>query len=124
MIVCLLLIKFILVRRRQLNEFEETKNNRTREENFEIVLKGLKKLNVVEIDRDLHNWTINAKYKSSLVAPAAEWLTIICLDACILVEFKADTYNHAVMDEKECNDRFQTTGVKKFFSLHCKLPPK
>ncbi len=84
-IVAFLLTKFILLRKRHLNEFEEIKNKRTQEENFEIALNGLKRLNVVEIDRDVHNWTINAKCKSSLIPPVFEWLTIVCLDNCVLV---------------------------------------
>jgi len=84
-IVAFLLTKFILLRTRQLNEFEEIKNRMTQAENFEIVLKGLKSLNVIEVNRDVHNWTINAKYKSKLIPPVFEWLTIVCLDNRVLV---------------------------------------
>lgn len=84
-VVAILLTKFILLRRKQLNEFEEIKNGMTQTENFEVVLKGLKTLNVIEVDRDVHNWTINAKYKSSLIPPVYEWLTIVCLDNRVLV---------------------------------------
>jgi hypothetical protein len=84
-VVAFLLTKFILLRRKQLNEFEEMENRMSQAENFEVVLKGLKTLSVVEVDRDVHNWTINAKYKSSLIPPVYEWLTIVCLDNRVLV---------------------------------------
>ena len=84
-IAAFLLTRFILLRKRQLNEFEEIENKRTQAENFEMVLKGLKSLNVVEIDKDVHSWTINAKCKSSLIPPVFEWLTIVCMDSCLLV---------------------------------------
>ena len=84
-IAAFLLTRFILLRKRQLNEFEEIENKRTQAENFEMVLKGLKSLNVVEIDKDVHSWTINAKCKSSLIPPVFEWLTIVCMDNCLLV---------------------------------------
>lgn len=79
------LIPFMLRRKRQLTEFEEIPNTRTKEVNFEIILQGLKTLNVVEVDRDIHNWTINAKYKTSSLPPVYEWLTIVCMDNLVLV---------------------------------------
>jgi hypothetical protein len=60
-------------------------NNRTQEENFGTVQEILKKLTIVEIDRDIHNWTVNAKYKNEFIPPFFEWLTIVCLDKRILV---------------------------------------
>lgn len=84
-VVAFLLTKFIFLRKKQLNEFEEIKNRMTQAQNFEDVLKGLKTLNMVEVDRDFHNWIINAKYKSSFIPPVYEWLTIVCLDNRVLV---------------------------------------
>jgi hypothetical protein len=85
LIVAILLTKLILLRKRQLNEFDEIQNTMTQSENFNAVLTGLKALNVTEVERDVHNWTINAKYKSRLIPPVFEWLTIVCLDNRILV---------------------------------------
>ena len=80
------LAKFMSVRHRQLYEFEEIESKGTSEENFVRVLQGLKTLNIVELDRDFLNVTINAKYKAtSLIPPFIEWLTIVSLDDKILV---------------------------------------
>ena len=80
-----LLTKFLLVRLRQLNGFEELQNKRTSKENFDYCIQTLKRLNIKEIDKDIHNLTINAKYRSTLIPPIYEWLTIVCLDNKILV---------------------------------------
>ena len=79
------LTNFLLVRLRQINGFEEFENKRTNAENFEHCILGLKTLNIVEVDNDVHNLTINAKYRSTLIPPFYEWLTIVCLDNKILV---------------------------------------
>ena len=80
------LAKFMFVRHRQLNEFEEIESKGTSEENFIRVLQGLKTLNIIELDRDFLNVTINAKYRATvLIPPFIEWLTIVCLDDKILV---------------------------------------
>lgn len=79
------LTRFLVVRTKQLNEFEELKKEGTQEENFAEVVKGLKQLNVVEIIQDANNSTISAKYKTKLLPPVFEWLTIVCLDDRILV---------------------------------------
>ena len=79
------LTRFLLIRTSQLNEFEELKNEKTQEENFAMVLQGLSRLNIVEMDKDLHHSVINARYKTKLLPPVFEWLTIVCLDNRILV---------------------------------------
>ena len=79
------LTKFLLIRHRQLNGFEELQNKGTGQENFNYVIQRLKTLNIVELDKDVHNLTINAKYRSILIPPVFEWLTIVCLDDMILV---------------------------------------
>ena len=75
----------MLVRLRQINRFEELENTRTNQENFEHCILKLKTLNIAEVDNDVHNLTINAKYRSTLIPPFYEWLTIVCLDNKILV---------------------------------------
>lgn len=84
-IASVFLTRFLLIRTSQLNEFEEIRNEKTQEENFAMVLQGLSQLNIVEIDKDLHNCAINARYKTKLLPPVFEWLTIICLDNRVLV---------------------------------------
>jgi len=79
------LTRFMLVRLRQINRFEELENTRTNQENFEHCILKLKTLNIAEVDNDVHNLTINAKYRSTLIPPFYEWLTIVCLDNKILV---------------------------------------
>lgn len=79
------LTRFLLIRLRQLNGFEELRIKGTREENFHYVIQKLKTLNIVELDNDIHSLTINAKYRSTFIPPVYEWLTIVCLDDKILV---------------------------------------
>jgi hypothetical protein len=83
-VVSAMLTRFAALRNRQLNEFEEITNKLSQADNFYVVLEGLKKLNVIEIDKDFHNWTINAKCKSKSLPPV-EWLTIVCLDNRVLI---------------------------------------
>lgn len=77
--------KFLLIRLKQLSGFEELENKRTKEENFEHCVLTLQTFNIVEIDNDIHNLTINAKCRSTLMPTIYEWLTIVCLDNKILV---------------------------------------
>lgn len=84
-LVSISLTKFVLHRLSQLNQFEELNNKRTKEENFEHCLDKLKNLNIVDIDKDVHNLAINAKYKGTFILPIYEWLTIVCLDNKVLV---------------------------------------
>lgn len=79
------LTKFLFIRLRQLNGFEELQNKGTSEESFSHVIHRLKTMNIVELDKDIHNFTINAKYRSTLIPPVFERLTIVCLDDKILV---------------------------------------
>jgi uncharacterized membrane protein YiaA len=111
-VVAFLLVKFILLRKRQLNEFEEIKNTLTQAENFEQVLKGLKILNVVEVDQDGHNWTINARYKSSLIPPVHEWLTIVCLDNRVLVNSRPTPATMLLWIRRSAMIDFKKTYVK------------
>jgi hypothetical protein len=79
------LTRFLFLRLRQLNEFEELELKGTNEENFNYVIQRLKTLNIVELEKDIHTLTINAKYRSTFIPPVFEWLTIVCLDDKILV---------------------------------------
>ena len=76
---------FIYRRIKQINAFDEIENNRSQDDNFQYVSRALKNLNVVDVDRDIHNWTISARHKSTFLPPPYEWLTIVCLDEKILV---------------------------------------
>lgn len=79
------LMMFLLMRLRQINGFEELESKRTKEKNFQHCILRLKTLNIVEVDNDINNLTISAKYKSTLIPPVYEWLTIVCLDNKLLV---------------------------------------
>lgn len=79
------LTRFLSIRLRQLSGFEELQIKGTSEENFDYVVQRLKTLNIVELEKDIHTLTINAKYRSIFIPPAFEWLTIVCLDNKILV---------------------------------------
>jgi len=79
------LTRFLFLRLRQLNEFEELERKGTDVENFNYVIQKLKTLNIVELENDIHSLTINAKYQSTFIPPVFEWLTIVCLDNKILV---------------------------------------
>lgn len=84
-VASIILVRFALLRKRQLNEFEEVINEMTQEENFSQVLEGLRKISVVEVDKDIFNWTIQAKYRTTFLPAVFEWLTIVCLDNRILI---------------------------------------
>lgn len=81
----IILTRFALYRKRKLNGFEEIKTQLTQVDNFYAARETLRSLKCVEIDTDRHNFTINAKYEASVFNPVAEWLTIVCVDNCILV---------------------------------------
>ena len=85
MSVTFFLTSFGLLRARQMNDFEEIRNTMTKEDNFNVVLQGLKSMGVVEVDRDIDNWTISAKYKTTFLPPVFEWLTIVCQDNKLLI---------------------------------------
>lgn len=104
----ILLVRFALLRKRQLIEFEEVANKMIQEENFNLVLEGLRKISVVEVDNDIHSWTINAKYKTTFLPPFFEWLTIVCLDNRVLINSRPSPVTivfwirrNAVMDVKK-----------------------
>lgn len=84
------LVYFLRIRIRHLTGFEELINAGTDEENFNLCIQRLKNLNIVKVEADFHNLTINAKFRSIFIPPFYEWLTIVCLNKRILINSRPE----------------------------------
>jgi hypothetical protein len=83
-LACYLTINLI-TRFRQLNKFETVETNKSKEDNFQLISRLIKKLEPVDIEYDWDNLHINVKVPNDRLQRFPTWLTIVTLDNIFLI---------------------------------------